>query len=70
MHRSPAVRVGEPGHTGRGQVSAWLESASRGPTWVAVQAAHMASATVEISVADAERLHMLLGQLITQAKAG
>ena len=68
MHRSTTVRVGEPKHTGRGQVSAWLESAGRGPTWVAVQAAHMASATVEISVQDAERLHTLLGKRIAQAR--
>ena len=48
-------------------MSAWLESAGTGPTWLAVQAAHMASATVEISLGDAVRLHTLLGQLIARA---
>jgi hypothetical protein len=71
LHRSPAVRVGpEPVHHGHGQVAAWLEAGGDGPTWVAMNVAHMASATVEISLEDARHFHRLLGLLIDRAEQG
>jgi hypothetical protein len=49
---------------GHGQVAAWLTAADGGPVWVAVLAAHMASATVQISLADAVVLRDGLTRLI------
>lgn len=71
LHKSPIARVGpQPVHRGRGQAAVWLTSGGNGPTWVAVQAAHMTSVTAELSLDDAEQFHVLLGQIIARAKAG
>ena len=68
LHRSAAIRVGpEPRHRGRGQVIAYLEAADGGPVWVAVCAAHMASVTVQLDLADAVLLRDGLNRLIEAA---
>ncbi|GAA0528924.1 hypothetical protein GCM10010172_06930 [Paractinoplanes ferrugineus] len=71
LHCSGRIRVGpEPRHTGRGQVFAWLQQSAHSaesPLWVGVGAAHMASATVEISVGDAAMFWRQLGTLLETA---
>ncbi|WP_250029837.1 hypothetical protein [Paractinoplanes maris] len=71
LHKSRIITVGpQPRHLGRGQVSAWLESCGNGPTWLAVQAAHMASVTVELNVADAGLLLSLAAMLLEETGPG
>jgi hypothetical protein len=67
LHRSAEIRVGPERHRGRGQVNVYLEAADGGPVWVAVNAAHMAWATVQISLADAVVLRDGLTRLIEAA---
>jgi hypothetical protein len=70
IHRSRPVKVGpEPRFRGHGQVAAWLTAADGGPVWVALVAAHMASATVQLSLADAVGLRDGLTRLIEQGEA-
>ena len=69
IHRSSQVLVGPaPRFRGHGQVSVWLTAADGGPVWVAVRAAHMVSATVQLSLADAVALRDGLTRLIEAAK--
>jgi hypothetical protein len=69
-HVSAVVRVGQrrPGRIeDRGQVSAYLMSTGDGPARLAVNAAHMASATVDLSLEDARQLRDGLTWLLKQA---
>lgn len=67
-HKSRTVRVGpEPRSRGNGQAAVWLLQQGHGPTWVCVQAAHMTSTTVEISLQDAAALRDGLTRLLERA---
>lgn len=70
LHQSAALRAGtaNPRH-GQGEVAVWLQQDGAGPTRVGVNVAFMASATVEIDVADAVRLRDALTLLIKEAVA-
>lgn len=69
-HVSAETRVGRrrPGHLeDRGEVGVWLSQTNGGPVWVRLVAAHMVSASVEISVEDAVVLRDGLTELLRQA---
>jgi hypothetical protein len=68
LHRSAVIRVGpQPRHRGRGQVTVWLEAGGDGPVWLAVQAAHMASVTVELGQGDGQQLAAAITTLLVLA---
>jgi hypothetical protein len=67
-HRSTIRRVGLPPWAGgKGQVTLWLSQSDGGPTWLNVNVAHGASATVQLPVADGDGLRDGLGVLLRAA---
>ncbi|GIM88736.1 hypothetical protein Ato02nite_005290 [Paractinoplanes toevensis] len=68
FHRSARWRFGARSKPAdRGEAGVWLTQKSHGPVWLAVQAAHMTTASVDLNIKDAAALWLRLGELLEQA---